>query len=74
MENDEDGEEVADLSRGRELSSADLDLPPGLPKGAPIEVTFEINEQGRLEMTARNSQQGAGQRGHRDQCRDVQGG
>ena len=53
MENDEDGKEVADLSRGRELSSADLGLPPGLPKSAPIEVTFEINEQGRLEMTAR---------------------
>jgi len=28
-------------------------LPPGLPEGSPIEITFELNEQGRLEMRAR---------------------
>jgi hypothetical protein len=30
-----------------------LPLPPNLPKGAPIEIVFRLNEQGRLTATAR---------------------
>jgi molecular chaperone DnaK len=30
-----------------------LTLPPGLPEDAPIEVTFEMNSQGRLQVTSR---------------------
>ncbi len=52
MENDEDSEEVADLSRGKDMGSVHLELPPSLPAGTPVEVIFEINEQGRLGITA----------------------
>jgi molecular chaperone DnaK len=36
-----------------EIGSALLPLPRGLPAGAPIEITFRLNEQQRLEATAR---------------------
>lgn len=35
-----------------EIGNAVLSLPPGLPADAPIEITFEINEQGRLHAQA----------------------
>jgi molecular chaperone DnaK (HSP70) len=37
----------------RELGKAELEIPPGLKKGSPIEITYELNEQGRLEMHAK---------------------
>ncbi len=37
----------------RELGKAELEIPPGLKKGTPIEITYELNEQGRLQMSAR---------------------
>jgi molecular chaperone DnaK (HSP70) len=42
-----------DLSRTEEIGNATLNLPPRLPLHAPIEVTFELNQQGRLHVTAR---------------------
>jgi molecular chaperone DnaK (HSP70) len=36
-----------------EIGNAVLSLPPGLPADAPIEITFDINEQGRLHAQAR---------------------
>jgi len=38
---------------GDELGKAELEIPPGLKKGTPIEITYELNEQGRLHMHAR---------------------
>jgi molecular chaperone DnaK (HSP70) len=35
------------------IGTVTLKLPPGLPEGAPIEVTFEVNTQGRLQVTGR---------------------
>jgi molecular chaperone DnaK (HSP70) len=39
-------------AQSKKIGEAVLPLPPNLPKGAPIEVTFKINEQGRLVATA----------------------
>jgi Molecular chaperone len=36
-----------------EIGTVTLKLPPSLPEGAPIEVTFEMNTQGRLQVTSR---------------------
>ena len=36
-----------------EIGAVTLTLPPGLPKGASIEVTLEMNTQGRLHVTGR---------------------
>jgi molecular chaperone DnaK len=35
-----------------EIGTAILDLPPKLPAQSPIDITFKLNEEGRLEMTA----------------------
>lgn len=35
-----------------EIGTAILDLPPNLPAQSPIDITFRLNEEGRLEMTA----------------------
>jgi molecular chaperone DnaK len=35
-----------------EIGTAILDLPPNLPTHSPIDITFRLNEEGRLEMTA----------------------
>ena len=53
IENSVSEYEVADVSRGEEIGNATLSLPPGLPLQAPIEVTFELNQEGRLHVTAR---------------------
>lgn len=41
-----------------EIGKATLDLPAGLPKGSPIEITFRMNENGMLEATAKEMTQG----------------
>jgi molecular chaperone DnaK len=53
IENSVSEHEVADISTGEEIGNATLNLPPGLPLHAPIEVTFELNQEGRLHVTAR---------------------
>lgn len=40
---------------GKEIGEAILDLPSGLAAGSPIEVTFIINEEGRLDVKARET-------------------
>ncbi len=37
---------------GVEIKTAVLNLPPNLPADLPIEITFTLNEEGRLHMTA----------------------
>lgn len=37
-----------------EVGEAKMELTPGLPKGAPIEVLFSLSEDGHLELTARD--------------------
>jgi molecular chaperone DnaK len=45
--------EPEQYSLDNEIGTVTLKLPPGLPEGAPIEVTFEMNTQGRLQVTSR---------------------
>jgi molecular chaperone DnaK (HSP70) len=51
MENSslQDSEELGNSTK---LSEGTLPLPPGMPADTPIEVTFKLNNQGRLEVTA----------------------
>jgi len=42
----DDDERVADLELGKAL----LELPPNLPAGAPIEITFTLNSEGLLSV------------------------
>lgn len=42
-----------------EIGLAVLQLPPGLPANTPIEVTFELNEQGRLHLVGHEPRSGA---------------
>jgi molecular chaperone DnaK len=53
MENSFKTQQVDDLTAGEEIGNAILLLPPRLPAGSPIEVTFELNRQGRLHVTGR---------------------
>lgn len=50
-ENGSSDEDCA-IENGKEIGTATLMLPAGLPAGAPLEITFKINEDGILEMTA----------------------
>lgn len=51
MEN-EATETQIEIEEGIEIGMANLELPPELPQGSPLEVTFKLNEEGRLEITA----------------------
>jgi len=51
MENDS-SDVVAPLEQAIEIGTAVLKLPSGLPADTPIEITFKLNEEGRLEITA----------------------
>ena len=42
-----------EVTDSRELGKTDMILPAGLPVNSPIEVTFQLNEQGRLHLHAR---------------------
>ena len=46
-------DEQAEVSECDEIGKALLPLPPGLPANSPIEITFRLNEQGRLDATGR---------------------
>ncbi|MDP8228016.1 MAG: Hsp70 family protein [Candidatus Electryoneaceae bacterium] len=50
----ESGEEIIELDQAEEIGMAVLDIPSNLnlPAGAPIDITFKLNDEGRLEMTA----------------------
>ena len=58
VENDFRTTTVAEIEKGAEVGKAVLELASGLPKGAPIEVTFELNQEGRLHITGRDMAEG----------------
>jgi molecular chaperone DnaK len=47
------GEAECEVSMSRVIGQVDMELPPGLPASSPIEITFSLNEQGRLVMKAK---------------------
>ncbi len=47
-------DEIDDLAEGSEVGEAILPMAPDLPEGSPIEVTFELNQQGRLHITGKD--------------------
>ena len=47
-------DDEATLKASSEIGNAALPIPPGLPAGSPIEITFELNEQGRLHAIGRD--------------------
>jgi molecular chaperone DnaK len=48
------GDDKCAIDISREISNAEIsDLPSGLSEGSPIEVTFKLNEQGILDIYAR---------------------
>ncbi len=53
MENGYAIDTVNDPKAGEMIGDATLDLPPGLPNNTPIEVTFELNREGRLHVTGK---------------------
>lgn len=53
MENSFSESWVEDIDATEEIGNATLKLPPRLPVNAPIEVTFDLNREGRLHITAR---------------------
>lgn len=44
-------EDNAQLEDSKEIGTATLPLPQGLPEGSPIEITFNLDKQGRLHVT-----------------------
>ena len=53
MENSYGEDTVKDITRGEEIGNAVLNLPPGLPDRSLVEITFELNREGRLHVTGR---------------------
>ncbi|MBL0714980.1 MAG: Hsp70 family protein [Desulfosarcina sp.] len=51
MEN-ETGDKVVPVEHSIEIGTAILDLPSGLPEDSPVEITFNLNREGRLHITA----------------------
>lgn len=51
-------EDLGDPDDSREIGQAELTLPPGLPASAPLSVTFELDEQGRLHIKAKEMSKG----------------
>jgi molecular chaperone DnaK (HSP70) len=51
MEN-ESSSRIASVDEALEISTAVLELPSGLKADSPIEITFKLNEEGRLEINA----------------------
>ncbi len=47
-------EKQEELELCSEVGKATMELTPGLPKGAPIEVLFSLSEEGQLQLTARD--------------------
>lgn len=48
---DELNDRVIDLDYGKEIGQVELMLPENLPANSPIDITFKLNEEGRLEIT-----------------------
>src|SRR5690606_21451538 len=56
MENLDYGK-LADPDDSREIGQAELTLPYGLPANAPLSVSFQLDEQGRLHIHAKELSQ-----------------
>lgn len=54
MENTLRDDAVDDLDQGAEVGDAVLQLTSGLPANSKVEVTFEVDRQGRLQITAKD--------------------
>jgi molecular chaperone DnaK (HSP70) len=54
MENTARSDELEDLDEGEEIGEAVLALSQNLPAGSPIEVTFVLNQEGRLHITGKD--------------------
>lgn len=48
---DELNDRVIEIDYGKEIGEAELTLPESLPANSPIDITFKLNEEGRLEIT-----------------------
>ncbi|MCD2346295.1 Hsp70 family protein [Clostridium guangxiense] len=48
---DELNDRVIDLDYGKEIGQIELMLAENLPTNSPIDITFKLNEEGRLEIT-----------------------
>ncbi len=59
MENGYETEVVNDITAGEEIGKALLSLPSGLPINTPVEVTFELNREGRLQVIGREPRSNA---------------
>jgi molecular chaperone DnaK len=59
MENGYETETVNDITAGEEIGNAILLLPPGMPINTPVEITFELNREGRLHVIGRQPISGA---------------
>ena len=59
MENGYETEMVNDITAGEEIGNAVLAIPPGMPINTPIEVTFELNREGRLHVIGREPKNNA---------------
>jgi molecular chaperone DnaK len=53
MENTQRGRDVP-IEHGRPIGRAVLELSSGLPRGAPVDITFELTPDGRLKVTGRD--------------------
>ncbi|MCP4146155.1 MAG: Hsp70 family protein [bacterium] len=51
MEN-EVTEDTNPVEKSIEIGNVTLEMPPGLPEGAPLDVTFKLNAEGRLDIKA----------------------
>jgi len=51
MEDELDDKKV-EIESCREIGTGVLEMPPDLPESAPIETTFKLTAEGRLEITA----------------------
>lgn len=49
---DELNDRVIEKEYGQEIGKAELELPENLPANSPIDITFKLNAEGRLEITA----------------------
>jgi len=47
-------DDLEDMGQGTEVGAAILSMTAGLPANAPVEVTFALNEQGRLVVTGKD--------------------
>ncbi|MCP5108934.1 MAG: Hsp70 family protein [bacterium] len=51
MEN-EVTEDTNPVDKSIEIGNTNLHMPPGLPEGAPLDITFKLNTEGRLDIKA----------------------